>query len=70
MEKFDVSDDMFTFLTENKTKCIHCGRSQMLGTKDRCICKYCGNYIYKDEKTMFKYKMKELRLEKNNRISK
>lgn len=40
-----------------KCKCSH----TMLFTrsKDRIICSHCGNYVYRDKGTEFKYKMKE-----------
>lgn len=41
-----------------KCKCSH--TILFTGKKDRLICRYCGNYVYKDKKTEFKYKMKGL----------
>lgn len=39
-----------------KCKCSH--TILMNGKADRVICRYCGNYVYKDKKTEFKYRMK------------
>lgn len=36
-----------------------CGRRQFISKADRTICSWCGNWIYKDEKTKFKYEMRE-----------
>ena len=36
-----------------------CGRRQYLfHSQERTICNWCGHWIYKDEKTKFKYEMK------------
>lgn len=42
-----------------KVKCIQCDHIlhfYPFENKDRKICKWCGNYIYKDEKAKEKYK--------------
>lgn len=59
MRKYDISDNAFTINTKEKRKC-KCGHTQLLGAKDRVIYNYCGKYIYKDDKTKFKYKLKEI----------
>jgi len=41
-----------------KCKCSH--SVLFTGKKDRLICNHCGNYVYRDEKTKMKYKVKEL----------
>lgn len=50
-----------TKIGELKVQCKKCGHKEIF-TKgfDRKICTYCGNYIYKDEQTEFKYKMKSV----------
>lgn len=45
--------------TRNKKRCKVCGHPQLLGKQDKVICKKCGNYIFKDDETEFKYRMKE-----------
>ena len=50
---------------QNSIKCKNCGHAMLLGRKDRRICSWCGNYIYKDDKTEFEYKKKEKMLKEN-----
>ena len=40
-----------------KCKCSH--TLLFTGSKDRLCCSHCGHYVYKDNATKFKYKMKE-----------
>lgn len=44
---------------ESSVKCKTCGHAMLLAGRDRRVCSWCGNYIYKDDKTEFKYKLKE-----------
>lgn len=38
-----------------------CGHSLIFTSKkDRILCNWCGQYVYKDKKAKYKYKMKEL----------
>lgn len=53
-------------LASKERKVCRCGHRQLLGTQDRVICKHCGNYIYKDDRTEFEYKLLERR--KKNEI--
>ena len=48
--------------TDNTVKC-KCGHSVVITNKyDRVICTWCGNWVYKNKKVEFKYKMlKELK---------
>lgn len=47
-------------LQDHMIKC-NCSHTVLFtGRKDRLICSHCGNYIYKDERTKMKYKLKEL----------
>ena len=57
--KYDVSDKAFNIRTANKIKC-KCGHTQLLGNQDRVICDWCKHWIYKDKRTEFKYKLKEI----------
>lgn len=52
-KKYDVFQDYMV-----KCSCSH--TMLFTGVKDRIICSHCGNYVYKDEKTKMKYKVKEL----------
>ena len=37
-----------------------CGHRVLISTrKDRMICSWCKNYVYKDKATEFRYKMRE-----------
>ena len=46
--------------TENRKLCKHCGHSVLVPKrKDRIICSWCKNYVFKDDKTEFEYRMKE-----------
>lgn len=54
---------------ENTIKC-KCGHSIVFSSRtERMICNWCGNYVYKNAKSEFKYKMKE-QLIKNERRKK
>lgn len=57
-EMIKFQDEM-THLTIKCKKCNH--SVQFLGKRDRIICSWCRNYIYKDDKTEYKYKVQELR---------
>ena len=45
------------FRTMNKTKC-KCGYSMLIPVYvDKLVCKWCGNYVYRDKKDQFKDKL-------------
>ena len=47
-------------LTKNKIKC-KCGHSVLISpNKDKIICQWCGNYVFKNEKLEFKFRVKEI----------
>lgn len=46
-------------LSELNVKCKNCGHT-VFPTRDRIICSYCGNWVYKNDKIEFKYKLKEI----------
>ena len=52
-----LTDAMYDFLTTNQSTC-KCGHRILVG-QDRLICKYCGNYVYKNKKIELKYKLLE-----------
>ena len=58
--RYDVSDKAFDIRTANKIKC-KCGHTQLLGNQDRVICDWCKHWIYKDKRTEFKHKLKEVK---------
>lgn len=53
--------------TKNKIRCKNCGHPQLLGKQDKVICKECGYWIFKDDETEFKYRMKEQRLKEKKK---
>lgn len=61
---------MFDSIKENKVKC-KCGHVQVITNRvGKAICKWCGNYIYKDEKNKFKSEMmKRIKVIKNEKES-
>ena len=57
--KFVEDSKRFRFFTENTTKC-KCGRSAFLGSRDKIICSWCGEYIFKNKKDEFLYRVGEI----------
>lgn len=57
---YDVSKRAFDERQKSKKRCKRCGHTQLLGRKDRIICDWCKHWIYKDDRTEFKYKLKEV----------
>lgn len=46
-------------IANNSTKC-KCGHSVAFPNKtDKVICSWCGNYVFKDKKDEFKYKLSQ-----------
>ena len=41
-------------------KCKRCDHSINLGKQDKKVCEFCGEYVFKDDKTEFLYKLKKL----------
>ena len=55
-------DKLYNRLQDHKVKCT-CSHTLNLPYKnDRVCCTHCGHWVYKDEKTEFKYKMREMLL--------
>ena len=48
-----------TVYTNMTIYCKNCGHSLLILNCDRLICSHCGYWVYKDDKTEFKYKMLE-----------
>ena len=46
-------------ITNHRKKC-KCGHSMpMAATTEKAICTWCGNYVFRDKKTEFEYRLKE-----------
>lgn len=64
MKTITLQDKLMNYDTEHKVYCPnpYCnghGIAFKRADKDRLICRNCGHYIYKDEKTRLKYEMME-----------
>jgi len=46
-------------LNKLSVHCKNCGHTMNVLNADRIICNWCGFYVYKDDKTEFKYKILE-----------
>lgn len=54
-------------ITKTRVRCA-CGHSVVIPTrKDKKICSWCGNYVFKDKETEFKYRFKENLLKEKRR---
>lgn len=59
MSQYTDDTKLFNETTNSKTKCS-CGHSILIpNKKDRHICSWCGNYVFKNKQAEFKYKFKE-----------
>ena len=68
MTNFKEDTKIMNALSDFKVKCKHCGYPALMSKADRCICKVCGKWIYRNSTIEFKYKMLEsLRKVKNDR---
>ena len=45
--------------TKNRILCKNCGHGKLLGKQDEVICDHCGNFIFKDDETEFKYRLRQ-----------
>ena len=61
---FDEETKMFEEFKKNTYKC-KCGHGVLItSTEDKKLCNWCGNYVFKDKKAEFKYRMENLRCQK------
>ena len=59
METYKDVEKYASIMSNHKVTC-QCGhRVFMSKINDRVLCDWCGRYVYLDEKTEFKYKIKE-----------
>lgn len=60
-KKFAREIDVSNVISKHKYQCKHCGRKEVIRfDQDKKICTHCGNYIFKNEKEEFKFKMERL----------
>lgn len=57
---FQKDKKRFDALSENTVYCPYCNHSITMINKDRKLCTQCGHYVYKNQKSEFKYKLKEM----------
>lgn len=64
MGKYVEDTKRFRAQTDDRVLCSNCGHSELM-FHDKCICSWCGSYVYKNKKVEFKEKMKrEMRKKK------
>lgn len=54
-------------LAKHKVKC-RCGHKVILINRDKVICDWCGNYVYKDKKQEFKERITQC-MKKSNQAA-
>lgn len=55
-------------LNNHKYQCKHCGRKVVIPSSvDKQLCSWCHNYVFKNSKDEFKYRMKEQLSKTKNR---
>lgn len=48
--------------------CENCGHSKTIPVfTDKMICEWCGNYVFRDEKTKFKFRLEQAKLKNGGR---
>jgi len=55
-------DKLYSRLQDDKVKCSCSHTLNIPHKNDRVCCNHCGRWVYKDKKTEFKYKMREMLL--------
>ena len=50
---------IYDYITKHKVKC-KCGHKVFITKYDKIICSWCGNYVFKDKKKEFDYRLKEM----------
>lgn len=58
-----LTDKEYKRMTEEYDKVKYecrCGHRVIISSKrDKCICNWCGSYVFKDKKREFEYRLKE-----------
>ena len=55
---FAKDTKMLDAFSKIKVRC-KCSHTIVMIASDRVICSHCGNWVYKDKKTEFKYKLNQ-----------
>ena len=64
-KSFKELAETYSKMAELKTRCKRCGCVRLIGNnREKSVCVNCGNYIFKDDKEEFKYRLKESMLRK------
>ena len=58
-KRYKTNDIMFSIINEAKKNDKHYDHTLFLGNSEKKICKYCGNYVYRNNKIEFKDKLKQ-----------
>ena len=60
----------FDTYTKIRKRCETCGHSKSIPIFiEKVICEWCGNYVFRDEKVKFKYRLEQAKI-KQRRIEK
>ena len=72
MRKYNATNDELVKIMEDMTKArkiCKCGHSVLLTSRDnKQICGWCGEYVFKDKKAEFEYRMKEKQLRERRNL--
>lgn len=64
--RHDVDDKSLNIYMNGAIKCPYCGHSLHFAKVEKKICTWCGNYVFKDKKAEFEYRIKTRRLAMKN----
>ena len=65
MQNFNEIKKIQNSITKNRKLCPNCGHSVIFSRKDKAICQWCKNYVFKNKEVEFKYRLKEQLNKKN-----
>lgn len=60
--KMKEIQELYEKMNDHKLKCSCSHTMFMPNKRDRMCCNHCGRWVYKDKKTEYKYKMREMLL--------
>ena len=55
---FKEVETLHQYFQDNKITC-KCGHRVYVGNKEKIVCSWCGNYVYRDKLTEFKENLKK-----------